>query len=180
MDNLDNKKGLVDRRRDPGIVYYHKENNRWISHWHDKPRWMVPELLVRIADELATRQEGFLERGFTAMAPLTLREVAASVGCHFSSVLRVIAGVDAETPWGRLPLKVLFSSKVGSADKVWSQTSVKARLVRIIEREDKANPLSDEAVSKRMREEDIDVSRRTVAKYRQSLGIASTQDRRHR
>ena len=141
---------------------------------------MVPELLVRIADVLAIHQEQFLERGFVAMRPLTMREVASRVGCSESSVSRVIAGVEAETPWGRLPLKAFFSPLVGPMHNLTSQTSIKAKLLGMISNEDKYKPLSDEILSKQMREEGIDVSRRTVAKYRQSLGIPSTSKRRHR
>lgn len=166
--------------RNPGVIYYQKENDKWTSNWFDEPRWMVPELLVRIADVLAIHQEQFLERGFVAMRPLTMREVASRVGCSESSVSRVIAGVEAETPWGRLPLKAFFSPLVGPMHNLTSQTSIKAKLLGMISNEDKYKPLSDEILSKQMREEGIDVSRRTVAKYRQSLGIPSTSKRRHR
>jgi len=164
--------------RDPGVVYFQKGKDHWEAYWQGTPRWMVPEMLVRISDALGKHQEGFLERGFSGMAALTMKEIASSVGSTESSVSRIISGVEAETPWGRLPLKCLFSQKVISAHGFTSQTSVIEKVAKIIDTEDKRKPLSDENIAKILRREGINIACRTINKYRQKLKIASSSERK--
>jgi hypothetical protein len=164
--------------RNPGTVYFQKENDHWRPYWQGMPRWMVPEMLVRIADALAKHQDGFLEKGFSKMAALTMKEIASSVGCAESSVSRIIYGVEAETPWGRLPLKCFFSQKVPSTHGFTSQTSIIEKVVKLIGTEDKQKPFSDEDIVKIIRQEGIDIARRTITKYRQKIRIAARSERK--
>ena len=149
------------------IVHFQKKGKHWHGHWATTPGCTVNELLVRIVDELAPRQAGFLERGFTAMAPLTMQEVATSVGCLVGSVSRLVAKVQAVTPLGRMPLKSLFSLK---------KTGIIAKIAELLANEDAENRLSDPKIAKIMRRQGIKVSRRSIAKYRKVLNNPSTHD----
>jgi tetratricopeptide (TPR) repeat protein len=112
------------------------------------------------------------------MAALTLKEIASTVGCAESSVSRIIGEVEAETPWGRIPLKSLFSQKVPSRSGFTSQTAVIAKVAKIIQAEDKKNPLSDEDITNKMRLAGINIARRTITKYREKFKIASSSARK--
>jgi Sigma-54, DNA binding domain len=160
-----------------GTVYFRKVNGDWCCYWSDRPAWLVPRLLVRICECLCFRQRAFLDGGIKRLAPLKLSDVASEIGCHLSSVSRLIAGVDAQTEWGRLPLKSLFAGAIPTSDGTLSTTQAKAAVLRAIRSENKDYPLSDDAVAALLKSQGIDISRRTVTKYRMALGIASTRER---
>ena len=84
-----------------GVVYFRKHKENWHCEWADRPAWMIPHLLVEICSFLANHQRAFLENGAKHIVPLKMSEVAASVGCHATSVSRAISDVDAQTEWGR-------------------------------------------------------------------------------
>ena len=131
---------------EPGIVYFRKGQKTWFCEWPDRPTWMVPRLLVKICDFLSVHHHKFFEGGVEYLRPLKLAEVATAIGCHLTSVSRVIAGVQAQTDWGRFPLKSLFSASVCTTGDPVSNVQVKVRIARIIESEDRLRPLSDEAI----------------------------------
>lgn len=132
--------------------------------------------LLRVGAEVLRRQEAALDRGLGALAPLTMGEVAEALGLHESTVSRVVAGTSIDTPRGSLWLRHLFSNKVGTA--AMSSAAVRARLAEAVGREDARKPLSDEALARLLSEGGAGIARRTVAKYRETLGIPPAHRRR--
>lgn len=147
-------------------------------------RWLLKSLeargetLLKVVRCLIKAQAGFLEFGDSALRPLTLREVAAEVGLHESTVSRAIARKYARTPRGTLPLRAFFASGVSSENGgELSSTAIQAMIRRLIEAEDPRKPLSDARLAEALKATGIPVARRTVAKYREALNIPSSQER---
>ena len=137
------------------------------------------ETLLKVAAEIVRRQRGFLERGPEAMQPLVLADVATAVDRHESTVSRVTTRKYLETPRGVFELKYFFSSHVASADGgEVSSTAIRALIKKLIAEEGPRQPLSDSKIASILKERQIYVARRTVAKYRESLAIASSNERR--
>ena len=113
------------------------------------------------------------------MQPMTLKDVADAVDLHESTISRTINGKYLQCDRGVYELKYFFASKV-SADcgKGMSSKAVKSMITEMVEKEDKKHPLSDQDIVERLSLKDIEISRRTVAKYRQCLGILSSQRRK--
>ena len=174
---LDAELSLVIDSLDPGVVYFRKAHGRWRCEWPDRPSWLVPRMLLRVCECLAERQQAFLEHGPKKIVPLRMQEVADGVRCHVTSVSRVVSAVEAQTDWGRFPLKSFFSATIRADGGSVSPVRVKSRIVEIIEQEDKKRPLSDEAIRDILTSEGIIVSRRTVTKYKLALGIPSARER---
>jgi RNA polymerase sigma-54 factor len=148
-------------------------------------RWLMSSLelrnqtLLRVSQAIVDFQDGFLEQGELAMKPLVLRDVADSIGVHESTVSRATTRKYMLTPRGLFELKYFFSSHVRTArGGTVSATAVKARLQALLDKEPRENPLSDQELSDLLRQTGIVVARRTVAKYREALGIGSSNDRR--
>jgi RNA polymerase sigma-54 factor len=137
------------------------------------------QTLLRVSQCIVDFQEDFLEQGELAMKPLVLKDVAEAVGVHESTVSRATTRKYMLTPRGLLELKYFFSSHVRSErGGAVSATAVKARLQMLLDREPPDSPLSDQELSELLRETGIVAARRTVAKYRESLGIGSSSERR--
>lgn len=148
-------------------------------------RWLMSSLemrnrtLLMVSQSIVELQEEFLEQGEIAMKPMVLRDIAESVGVHESTVSRATTRKYMLTPRGIYELKYFFSSHVRSdRGGAVSATSVKARLKVLLESEPQSSPLSDQDLSDLLRQTGIFVARRTVAKYRESLGIGSSSERR--
>jgi len=148
-------------------------------------RWLMSSLelrnrtLMRVAQAIVDTQQGFLEAGDIAMEPLVLKDVAERIGVHESTVSRATTRKYMLTPRGLFELKYFFSSHVrNERGGAISATAVKARLQLLLENEPPGKPLSDQDLSDLLRETGIVVARRTVAKYRESLGIGSSSERR--
>jgi len=133
----------------------------------------------KVTESIMRFQKDFLENGVTHIRPLVLRDVAEDVGMHESTISRVTTNKYVFTPRGIFELKYFFNSSVGSlsGDDV-SSVSVKARIKTLIDAEDGARPLSDQEIVNRLRDDDTVIARRTVAKYRQALGILPSSRRK--
>ncbi|MDE0009072.1 MAG: RNA polymerase factor sigma-54 [Gammaproteobacteria bacterium] len=137
------------------------------------------DTLLRVAANIVECQAEFLERGEEAMRPLVLADVAEAVGLHESTVSRATARKYMRTPRGVFELKYFFSSHVGTADGgEISSTAIRALIRKLTERENPCQPLSDSRIAALLGERDIKVARRTVAKYRESLAIPSSNERK--
>ena len=148
-------------------------------------RWLMSSLelrnqtLLRVSQAIVDFQQDFLEQGELGMKPLVLKDVAEAINVHESTVSRATTRKYMLTPRGLFELKYFFSSHVGTErGGAVSATAVKARLQMLIEREPPESPLSDQELSDLLRETGIVAARRTVAKYRESLGIGSSAERR--
>ena len=135
--------------------------------------------IVRVCQAIIRRQAGFLDFGVDHIKPMMIKEVAEEVGVHPSTVSRAVANKYAHTPQGVLELRFFFSEAVnGPQGEGVSLMTLKRRVKKMIEEEDATQPLTDEHIAKRLDEEGIPVTRRTVAKYREDLRIPSTHQRR--
>lgn len=150
-------------------------------------RWLVRSLeirnetLLKVASSIVSRQQEFLEQGDEAMKPLVLRDVADAIGMHESTVSRVTTSKYMHTPRGVFEFKYFFSSHLSSVDgDDQSSTAVRAKIRKMIGAENPAKPLSDSKISSLLADDGVKVARRTVAKYRESMKIASSSERRVR
>lgn len=135
--------------------------------------------LYRVTEAIVQFQREFLHHGSRSLIPLTLREVAAAVGLHESTVSRATAGKYVQTPQGLFPLKYFFSSGVESADGSGvASESVKRMIGDLIAGEDTAAPLSDQVLTEMLGQRGVRISRRTVAKYREEMGVPSSNKRK--
>ncbi len=137
------------------------------------------QTIEKISKTILRFQMDFFEEGVSKLHPLTMTQVADEVGVHETTVSRAIAGKYSKTPHGLFPLKYFFTPgyKSGSGESL-SNTSVKDMIANIISEENTAKPLSDQAVVNILKEKEIKIARRTVAKYREELGILPTNLRR--
>ncbi len=130
------------------------------------------QTILAIAREIAVRQRAFLEEGVSALAPMTMAQVAEAVGVHETTVSRAIAGKTVATPQGVFEMKFFFTSGYRAADgAAVSSTSVKDAIAALIRGEDPLKPLSDQQIVQKLSADGLAVARRTVAKYREALGI---------
>src|ERR1700752_1346311 len=135
--------------------------------------------IQRVCQSILRRQGDFLDYGADHLKPMMIKEVAEEVGVHPSTVSRAVANKYVHTPQGVLELRYFFSESVnGPQGSEMSLSSLKRRVKQMIEEEDTSHPLTDEQITKKLSDEGIPVTRRTVAKYREDLRIPSTHRRR--
>jgi len=135
--------------------------------------------LLEVAEEVVQRQRDFLDNGPSSLKVLRMSELAEKLGCDPSTISRTVADKYVQTPRGIFPLREFFTGGSDSGHgEATSWDSVKVRVMVIIEAEDRKNPLNDDEVAARLQAEGIEVSRRTIAKYRQQLHIPSARQRR--
>ncbi|MGQ8975126.1 RNA polymerase factor sigma-54 [Acinetobacter schindleri] len=135
--------------------------------------------LLKVATCIVEHQKAFLEIGAEGMKPLVLRDIAEEIQLHESTVSRVTTNKYMLTPRGLFELKYFFSSHVGTTSGgEASSTAIRAKIKKLISEENIRKPLSDNAIANMLKEEGIDVARRTVAKYRESLHIPSSSERK--
>ena len=135
--------------------------------------------ILRVCQVIIRRQRDFFEFGMDHLKPMMIKEVAEEVGVHPSTVSRAVANKYSHSPQGVYELRFFFSESVnGPQGAGVSLLTLKRRVKKMIEEEDTTHPLTDEQIAKRLSEEGIDVTRRTVAKYREDLRIPSTHQRR--
>ena len=135
--------------------------------------------IERITRRIIDRQGDFFEEGSSKLRPMTMAEVAESIEVHETTVSRAIANKFLRTPHGTFPFKYFFTPGYSGKDgDTVSNTSVKESIASIIAQEDPSKPLSDQKVVDLLAEKEIKLARRTVAKYREELGISPTNLRR--
>ncbi len=137
------------------------------------------QTILKVASEIVEQQDGFFLYGIEFLKPLTLREIAEKIAMHESTVSRVTTGKFIGTPRGLFELKYFFTSSIEGTDgTAISSQSVKARIKALADAEDPQSILSDDELADLLKKEGMDVARRTVAKYREALGIPSSVQRR--
>jgi len=148
-------------------------------------RWFLKSLqtrhdtLLRVASKIVEVQRGFLEYGAEAMKPLILADIADAVELHESTISRVTSRKYMSTPRGVYELKYFFSSHVGtSSGGEISSTAIRALIQKLTSEEDPRKPLSDSKIAAILKDQNINVARRTVAKYRESLSIPPSNERK--
>lgn len=163
-----------------------KASKAWLSDCLASANWLVKALdqrqktIVKVATEIVRQQEDFFRHGVAHLKPLTLRAVAEAISMHESTVSRVTSNKYLSCPRGLYELKYFFTSGVASADggDAVSAEAVKSRIRALISAEAPCKILSDDTLVDMLRGEGFEIARRTVAKYREALGIGSSVQRR--
>lgn len=163
-----------------------RASKAWLSECLASANWLTRALdqrqrtIVKVATEIVRCQEDFFRHGVAHLKPMTLRSVAEAIGMHESTVSRVTSNKYLSCPRGLFELKYFFTSAIASADggEAVSAQTVKSRIKALIAGEEPGKILSDDTLVDMLREEGFDIARRTVAKYRESLGIGSSVQRR--
>jgi RNA polymerase sigma-54 factor len=137
------------------------------------------QTILKVCYAIIGRQRDFLERGIDQLKPMMIKEVAEEIGVHPSTVSRAVANKYTHTPQGVFELRYFFSESVnGPEGGATSLLILKRRVKKLIEEEDPARPLTDEQITRILQSQGIQVTRRTVAKYREDMRIPSTHQRR--
>jgi RNA polymerase sigma-54 factor len=162
-----------------------KDAERWLNEKLADANWLIKALdqrqktILKTAAEIVKRQEGFFLRGVSELKPLTLKMVADEIDMHESTVSRVTSNKFLSCERGTFELKYFFTSGVASSDgEGASSEAVKARIKALIDAEDPKKILSDDTLVTMLKAEGFDLARRTVAKYREAMGIGSSVQRR--
>lgn len=169
--------GMI-RRADNSTDNVSLKNHLQEARWFIKSLQSRSETLLRVATSIVERQRAFLEFGEEAMRPLVLHDIADSLGLHDSTISRVTTRKYMHTPRGVFELKYFFSSHVGTDQGGTSSTAVRALIKKYIQAEKPGKPLSDSKIVRLLSDQGIQVARRTIAKYRESLSIPSSSDRK--
>ncbi len=165
--------------------YLGKDTREYIQEKLKSAAWLIKSIhqrqrtIYKVTESIVQFQRKFLEKGVTHLKPLVLRDIAEQIQMHESTISRVTTNKYVHTPQGVFELKYFFNSSINSmeGDSIASE-SVKEHIKNIIKTEDKNRPFSDQEVADMLQEHNIDVARRTVAKYRENLGILPSRKRR--
>lgn len=162
-----------------------QEARKFVEEKIQSALWLIRAIeqrrltLYRVTEAIVQFQRDFFDYGFRHLRPLTLREVAEVVGVHESTVSRATSGKYVQTPRGTFELKFFFSSGVdGGHGEGVAAESVKKLIADLIAKEDASEPLSDQALTDRLNRQGLKISRRTVAKYREEMGVPNSGKRK--
>ena len=160
-------------------------DNKYLQDKLQEARWFIKSLvsrnetLLKVARAIVDRQRAFFEHGPEAMKPLVLHDIAEIVGMHESTISRVTTNKYMLTPAGILELKYFFSSHVATADGgTCSATAIRSLIKKLVEAEKTSKPISDNTIADILANQGIHVARRTVAKYRETLSIPPSSQRK--
>ncbi len=177
---------LVNRRYFAKIsAHAEGADKKYLNENLQQASWLVRALdqraqtILKVSTEIVVQQEGFFRMGIHHLKPLTLRDIARETGFHESTISRVTTGKYMITPRGTFELKYFFTSGLShgaGGDDVSSQTA--KHLIKELIAQEGAKVLSDDDIAETLRRRNINVARRTVAKYREAIGIASSMERR--
>jgi RNA polymerase sigma-54 factor len=162
------------------------DTREFVKRKIESAKWLIESIeqrhstLKRVAQAIVDRQTEFLDKGPEYIAPLKMQQIADAVGVHVTTVSRAVDDKWIQTPRGLFPLKRFFGggtkSEDGEEDVAWSVIRIK--LQEVIDKEDKNDPLSDEALVEEMKKLGYNLARRTITKYRKKLNIPSSRQRR--
>ncbi len=162
-----------------------QEHREFIASRLNSANWLIQAIeqrrqtMLKVMNFIVDRQREFFEKGIEYLKPLTLREVAEVINMHESTVSRVTNEKFVQTPRGVLPLKFFFSSALATTSgEDASARSIRAKLQKMVGEEDTSNPLTDQQIVHLFQEQGIQIARRTVAKYRDQLGILPARMRK--
>jgi len=163
-----------------------KEDKQYIAECMQSANWLVKSLhqrattILKVSAEIVRQQNGFFINGVHGLRPLILRDIAEAISMHESTVSRVTSNKFMATPRGIFELKYFFTHAVGGSrgGDIHSAESVRHHIKSLIDGEAAEGVLSDDGLAERLQKEGIDIARRTVAKYREAMGIPSSVQRR--
>ena len=175
-------KRMIDREQEPN-----KDVRNYVKERYASALQLIKNIeqrkqtILRVCHSVVRRQTDFLELGIDQLKPMMIKEIAEEIGVHPSTVSRAVANKYAHTPQGVFELRYFFSEAVqGPSGSATPLLIVKRRVKKMIEDENSAHPLTDDQITARLQSEGIQVTRRTVAKYREDMRIPSTHQRRIR
>jgi len=167
--------GMITRSADHAVLRTQLQEARWLLRSLE----IRNDTMLRVARSIVERQSAFLDRGEESMEPMILRDVAEAVQMHESTVSRVTTGKYLHTPRGVFEFRYFFSSQVAGDDGAGiSSTAIRAKIRKMIAQESPARPLSDIQIAELLSTDGVQIARRTVAKYREALGIPTSSERR--
>lgn len=162
-----------------------KQDKKYLQEQLQQAKWFIKSLgsrnetLLKVARTIVDRQRAFFDHGPEAMKPLVLHDIAEAVEMHESTISRVTTNKYMLTPRGVLELKYFFSSHVGTADGgTCSATAIRSLIKKLVESEPPERPISDSKIAQILEQQGINVARRTVAKYRESMNIPPSSQRK--
>ena len=160
-------------------------DNTFIKENLQEARWFIKSLhsrnetLMKVSNKIVEHQKGFLDYGDEAMKPLVLHDIAEAVGMHESTISRVTTQKYMHTPRGIFELKYFFSSHVSTeGGGECSSTAIRALIKKLVAAENSQKPLSDSKITQLLSDQGINIARRTIAKYRELLSIAPSNERK--
>jgi RNA polymerase sigma-54 factor len=167
--------GMITRAPDHAVLRTQLQEARWLLRSLE----IRNDTMLRVARTIVERQQAFLDRGEESMQPMILKDVADAVGMHESTISRVTTGKYLHTPRGVFEFRFFFSSQVAADGGTGvSSTAIRAKIRRLVAEEPPGKPLSDQRIVELLAADGVQVARRTVAKYREALGIAPSSERR--
>tara|TARA_R110001592_G_scaffold59620_2_gene180910 strand:+ start:33275 stop:34810 length:1536 start_codon:yes stop_codon:yes gene_type:complete len=161
------------------------QDNTYLKDQLQEAKWFIKSLqsrnetLLKVSSQIVSHQQGFLDYGDEAMKPLILHDIAEAVEMHESTISRVTTQKYMHTPRGIFELKYFFSSHVGTASGgECSSTAIRAIIKKLVAAESAKKPLSDSKIADILKDQGINVARRTIAKYRESMNIPPSNERK--
>jgi RNA polymerase sigma-54 factor len=150
------------------------------ANWLERSLDQRRQTMLKVAKAIVAQQSAFLHNGVSGLRPLALKDIAERISMHESTVSRVTSNKYMQTPRGTFELKYFFSSSIAASGDgdAHSSEAVKHRIKQLVDNEPRDKILSDDKIVVMLREEGIDIARRTVAKYRELLRIPSSVQRR--
>jgi RNA polymerase sigma-54 factor len=186
-----NEEGLPRLRVNPIYLNMLNENNdsdtpnkQYLSERMKSAQWLIKSIhqrqhtIFRVTESIVKFQKDFLDYGIEHLKPLVLKEVADDIGMHESTVSRVTTNKYVHTPQGVFELKFFFTTGIQTGEGNISSSSVKEKIKNLVAQEDPKNPISDQQIVETLQKEGLQIARRTVAKYREGLGILSSSKRK--
>ena len=177
---------LINRHYAARIGTRDKDAKKFVSEQMANANWLIKALdqrantILKVATEIVRQQDKFLQHGIRFLKPLVLKDIAAAVGMHESTISRVTTAKFMATPRGTLELKFFFTSAInaGTGGNDFSSKTVMFYIKELVHAESPKAILSDDAIAELLKDRNIDVARRTVTKYREEMGIPSSVVRR--
>ncbi|MFO7886952.1 MAG: RNA polymerase factor sigma-54 [Eubacteriales bacterium] len=161
-----------------------KDTNKFLSDKFSSSMWLIKSIeqrrqtMYNVTESILKFQREFFDKGTKYLKPLVLKDVSEDIEVHESTVSRATNGKYVQTPRGLFELKYFFTSGVQKGEEGVSSTSIKSTIKDLIDNENRKKPLSDQKIANKLKDKNIKISRRTVAKYRDEIGIPSSSIRR--
>jgi RNA polymerase sigma-54 factor len=181
------KNVLLAAKNDPNkATSGSKETKDYVQEKLRSAVWLIRSIhnrqktIYKVTEAIVKRQREFFEKGVQQLKPMILKDVANDIGMHESTISRVTTNKFVHTPVGIFELKYFFNSSISSSDgsDALASEAVKEKIRQLVSKEDQRNPLSDQKIVELLQKDNIDIARRTVAKYRDMLGILSSSKRK--
>jgi RNA polymerase sigma-54 factor len=185
MPSLQLNKAYESLKKEAKAKKFNKETKNWIRSKHEDAKFLIQAIrqrkntMLKVMTAIAYKQKDFFDVGSQGLKPLIYKDIAEDTGLDISTVCRIVNGKYVQTRYGTYELKYYFSESLPTDDgEDVSTTVIKQEMKKMIDNEPKDKPLSDDKLSKLLKENGYNVARRTVAKYREQMKIPVARLRR--